>query len=287
MLRVSEVIPDPEKKRIAIDIDLCRNRMSQKRLSGASRKSRIFAKPSHNVRFGTVKLDPLPFNRSKVESNVLEQTWRERDLRVLMDIHGWRRASLTRAVNTKPPAEPIATEAGAFAFREKLGFFGHNAPKWKSLPNSTNTNGTAYGDGWDKGDDFGTTPPGSTRPTLPASRTIWTDSQGSPFDPSGPHAYLERPIPGLTKAGWLLFTSPESDPAVYGLYDAREVSRADYGLSGRATALMLADESGNKLDSTPTANDFKFRTTTAHAASRRLELAELPIDSAGSRHERD
>ena len=60
-------------------------------------------------------------------------------------------------------------------------------------------------------------------------------------------------------------------------FDAREASRADYGLSGRAMALTLADDDGARSP-TPTTN-FRFRSTTAYIASRRLELADLPIDA--------
>jgi hypothetical protein len=277
VLRVADATPDPDKKRIAIDLEpLPKLNVTEtfvRRFQQITHVPKLF----HNVDFEKVKLDPLPFNRNNVESNVLERTWREQDLRVLMDIHGWRRASVTRAVNTKPPAEPVATEAGAFAFREKAGFFGHNAPKWKSLPSAVPPlPAQPYPNGWDTNDTNNPLTGSLTAGALP--RTIWTDSQGIPNSQDGPDAYLERPISGLTKGGWLIFTNPKLDPAVYSVYDAREVSRADYGLSGRATALLLADPSGTKLGNTPS-EDFKFRTTTAHAASRRVELAELPIDS--------
>jgi Baseplate J-like protein len=274
VLRVSEVTPDADKKQIVIDLEPLPKPAETKPFSGRVKLIPFIS--SQSYKFASVKLNTIGFNRDTVASTVLEQTWHERDLQALMGIHGWRRSSLTRAVNTKPPAEPVAIEAGAFAFRERAGFFGHNAPKWASLPNTTPPlPANPYPKGWDKGDKNGTAP----QPTLAAPRTIWTDSQGTPNTAEGPHAYLERPVSGLTRAGWLLFTTPELDPAVYSVYDAREASRADYGLSGRATALILADTSGTKLGSTPTGTAFQFRTTTAHVASRRLELAELPIDS--------
>jgi hypothetical protein len=59
--------------------------------------------------------------------------------------------------------------------------------------------------------------------------------------------------------------------------DAREVSRADFGLSGRAMRVSVADANGNALsDSLPA---FGFRSSTAYVASRRIDLADLPIDA--------
>jgi hypothetical protein len=61
------------------------------------------------------------------------------------------------------------------------------------------------------------------------------------------------------------------------VFDARESSRADYGLSGRAMALTLAGADGLVLSETPP--PFGFRTSTAHVASRKLPLADLPIEA--------
>lgn len=182
----------------------------------------------------------------------------------------------------------VAPADGVFAFDTHLGFFGCNAPKWGSLPREEYTNGH-YDAGWDSGDprsDPGQTP--GNGQALDAPRTIWTDSQGAPLAPA--HAYLERPAPGLVRASWMVFEAPEYAPQACAVFDAREESRADYGLSGRAMALVLADEHGRALpatvldgDGNPRAPDqlrpFRFRGTTAHVGSRALALAELPIEA--------
>jgi hypothetical protein len=222
--------------------------------------------------FAKPQISALGFTSSALTASVMNQAWRERDLKAMIGIQGWSSANLVKAI-AAPSGPPIAPEAGAFAFGAKLGFFGNNAPKWAILPNSTNTNDVAYKAGWDAGDKDGTgSPPNPGR--LPASRTIWTDSQGNAIAPS---AYLERAVPGVSRGGWTVFDAPEAKAEVFGVFDARETARADYGLSGRAMALTLASDSGAALSAKPT-TVFPFRSTTAYLASKQLVLADLPID---------
>ncbi len=213
--------------------------------------------------FARPLIGAVSFTGSNITSAVVNQAWREADLQAMIGIQRWSATSLVRAIRTQPSGPPVAPEAGAFAFGAKVGFFGNNGPKWAILPNSTNTNETAYPEGWDAGD-----------PGLGSSRTIWTDSQGNPITPS---AFLERAVPGISRGSWTVFDAPEAPATAYSVFDAREASRADYGLSGRAMAITLADDSGAVLPTPATA--FPFRSTTAYVASRQLALADLPIDS--------
>ena len=50
----------------------------------------------------------------------------------LQMIYGWSSNDLYYAANTPPPPPPA--EAGVFALRQRSAIFGHNAPKWASLP---------------------------------------------------------------------------------------------------------------------------------------------------------
>ena len=213
--------------------------------------------------FARPLIGAVSFTGSNITSAVVNQAWREADLQAMIGIQRWSATNLVRAIRTQPSGPPVAPEAGAFAFGAKVGFFGNNGPKWAILPNSTNTNETAYPEGWDAGD-----------PGLGSSRTIWTDSQGNAITPS---AFLERAVPGISRGSWTVFDAPEAPATAYSVFDAREASRADYGLSGRAMAITLADDSGAVLPTPATA--FPFRSTTAYVASRQLALADLPIDS--------
>jgi hypothetical protein len=273
VLRIAGLAPDPDNKRIGVDLEpLPRPTAPQAEPRGLTKMPYLSRLAGA---FASVRLARMQFNRANLESTVLFRTWRERDLQALIGIQGWRRTSLARAANTKPAEPPVSLESGAFAFREKLGFFGHNAPKWKSVPNSSPPlRDDPYPQGWDKGDS----PPSG--PALPRSRLIWTDSQGvANTDAGGPHVFLERPVQGLVRKSWILVTSPDQEPEVYGVGDAREMSRADYGLNGRAMGVRLLDRGGNPIPDNPTEPPFQFRTASANVASERLKLAELPIES--------
>jgi hypothetical protein len=222
--------------------------------------------------FARAQVASVPFTNVSLISTVTNQAWRERDLQAMIGIQRWSATSLVKAIARPADGPPIAPEAGAFAFGAKLGFFGHNAPKWAVLPAKTdNVHGDAYTKGWDKDDPDA----GASGGKLDLPRTIWQDSQGNAIDP---HAYLERAVPNVNRAGWVVFDAPDQTAKAYSVFDARETSRADYGLSGRAMALTLAGSDGRVLsESTPP--PFRFRSSTAHVASRKLPLVDLPIDT--------
>lgn len=230
--------------------------------------------------FGQAQIASVPFTSNAITTTIANQSWQENELQAMIAIQGWSSMQLVQAITASfaPAARPVAPEAGAFSFGARLGFFGHNAPKWASLP-SSNLKGNAYPEGWDEGDGA-TSAPASTG--LADARSIWENSQGvdhlssTRYPPC--HALLERPVPKLAPGSWMVFDSPSVAATTYALYDARETARADFGLSGRATALRLAGSNGAPLASTPS-EDFKFRDTTAHVASRRQPLAELPIEA--------
>ena len=63
------------------------------------------------------------------------------------------------------------------------------------------------------------------------------------------------------------------------MFDARETSRADYGLSGRAMALTPGRATAASRCRRRRRPAFPFRSSTAYVASRQLDLADLPIDA--------
>jgi Baseplate J-like protein len=273
VFRIAAVTPEPEKKRVRVELESLPEPSTQepvqRRLTFIPYLRPLIAP------FATVSLAPLSFTQTNIHTAVRTQTWRERDLQAQIGIQGWVRTSLIRALKIAPPppGPSIALDAGAFAFRDKAAFFGHNAPKWKSLPNTNPPlPHPPYPNGWDPNDD------NSSSDSLP--RSIWTDSQGAAFSASGSeaHAFLERAIPGIVQRSWILIESPYHRPEAFPVFDARDESRADYGLSGKTTALTLADDQGRRRTTQP-ATRFTFRNTTAHVGSRRVGLAELPIDS--------
>ncbi len=266
VMRVSEITAEPDHKRVKVGLehleDPGKNTDSTNVIGVTTRaNAAAYAKPGVKISI---------FSTSEVSSNITQKKWQERDLQAYLAIQRWSASELTKTINTKSSGSiPLSDDPGAFAFRERLGFFGHNAPKWASLPNDTNTNGDPYPKGWDPGDT-------NNVETLP--RTIWQNSQGASLQGLTPliHAYLERNVTSLTRDSWVLVTYPEEKPKAYRVLESWDVSRADYGLSGRAMGLRLSDQDNEEIDSDNEPH-FSFRATTAHAASRRLSFVDLPI----------
>lgn len=274
--RVVGTTPEPARKRIGVDVEPLPDPVFP--------KLPIFIRIIPGVSLASFgprsvpRLGSVPLTSSTLADTVTSKVWHESDLKAMIGIQGWNATDISRAVaapRKRAIDEPVG---GAFAFGARVGFFGNNAPKWSALP-KTNTNGTAYAKPWDNGD-------GDSSTTLGHSRTIWEDSQGDDnLDASAAHVFLERAVANVNRDSWAVIDAPDANAQAYRVVDAREASRADFGVSGRAMALRLADTAGNLLSATPAAN-YRFRSSTAHVASRRLPLAELPIEApvpAGTR----
>jgi predicted phage baseplate assembly protein len=269
VLRAVAVEAEPALKRVRVDVEALPDPAQTLPPPVVAWSVPYVARPMFT--FAKPQIAIVGFTSGGLAASVTSRTWRESDLKAMIGMQGWNEANLVKAVTAPPGAAAIAPEAGAFAFGAKLGFFGNNAPKWAILPKSTTTNGVAYKAGWDAGDGDGASPSSP----LSAARTIWTDSQGQNIPPT---AYLERAVAGVSRGSWTVFDAPEAKAEVYGVFDARETSRADYGLSGRAMALTLATDSGTARTTKPS-TPFPFRSTTAYVASKKLALADLPIDT--------
>ncbi len=151
-----------------------------------------------------------------------------------------------------------------FVLREKAAFFGHNAPRWGSLPQTGVQRTDLYaaeGGDWDAG------------------RTIWTDAAGAPYDNGSgdvavqPAVYLDRKLSNVVAGTWVVFVGrgvANGEPLWHAarIEGHVETTRADYAIVGEATGLLL--------EPVP-AKDFDVRQTTAWLRSEPLALAERPI----------
>ncbi|HYP21214.1 MAG TPA: putative baseplate assembly protein, partial [Chloroflexia bacterium] len=93
----------------------------------------------------------LPLNDANVKTYVLQRRWRESDMAAFLKAQGWSARKVAKTVNspriTRAAAPPME---GVFAFRARLGFFGHNAPTYNSLPvQGTVLRGDAFPNSWD------------------------------------------------------------------------------------------------------------------------------------------
>ncbi|CAL78120.1 hypothetical protein BRADO4376 [Bradyrhizobium sp. ORS 278] len=181
----------------------------------------------------------------QVNTNVMSYRWRQADLDAFARVQGWSHRALMRNIRWQVAHRIFQPEAGVFSFRERAGIYGHNAPK----PGANNT------------------------PGLPDGKTL-ADEAGANMERA---IDLDRTYPEIIPGSWLLLKSPTSEHIIEQVEDSLELSRADYGLSGKVTRLLLnSDDSFSGL---------AVRETTVFAGSQRLDLAELPVvdDVEGNR----
>ena len=170
-----------------------------------------------------VKEEKIPFSHSAVRTHILEKTIGEGDLQIFLQMNGWKASDLVSMVNN-PPADPLGPD-GAFAFRAYGGFFGHNAPVWKSLPDPAKSQREdPYPRSWD-GANNGT------------GTSVWTDSQSNLYQEAS--VYLERSFPQILSESWALFESKTRASAAYQITGVAEKSLSDYSMSGKSTGLTL------------------------------------------------
>ncbi|TAL04526.1 MAG: hypothetical protein EPO07_05015, partial [Verrucomicrobia bacterium] len=165
----------------------------------------------------------------------------------------------------KPQPAPLPPSLGVFALRSRAGFFGHSAPRWKSLPpddrDHPDQSRAGYIKDWDN-----------------PSTTIWRDSQGGKLG-VGVDVHLERIVSAIVAEDWVVFDTATKRLVPFRVGGVIEESVADYAMSGKCTGLRLHNFQGNALSESDAdkATAFFNRTTTAYVQSERLELAELPI----------
>ena len=274
-------------KHVEVEVELDRTRVAFTQETSAQEPSteEVAAEPLPSfaplfLERATVTLDDLHLDQETVDAMIRYRSWRERDLAAFLSIQGWSRRNLVEHINDAPPTKQVPStpagsaadaDEGAFAFREQVGFFGHNAPLRDSLP-VPDERTDPYAIDWDEAENN-------------TGRNIWTDSQGNPYSVENDYyAHLERDVPGILDNSWAVFRSASITPIAYWVSAISEVSRADYGLNARTTRLKLLRADGGPLidaSATPPSNalpDFKVRSTTAHVRSDRMGFSDLPIE---------
>jgi len=214
---------------------------------------------------GTVSIavdSPLNEIVSTVQDNVVSTS----DLQALLLLGGHQIADFVDSlVNdlASPPDPPTPSAPGLYALRVTAASFGHNAPLYDTTPDDWRASNGPFPKSWE-------------------SRSITQKSQGEDLDADEATILLAQSFSELLPGQWIVLSgtfkvAPE-DFRVYQIQSASEQSVADYGLSGKASRLVLKPAPGAPASITDIAN-YKFRETTIHTASEYLELAELPIET--------
>jgi predicted phage baseplate assembly protein len=181
-------------------------------------------------------------------------------------IQNFRVSEIFANLSATRPSPP-----SVFVFRARAAIFGHNAPRWESLPNTqrfgeyvskrrTPTAGNSaeiefvYQDGPYSGRD-----------------TSWVENTLDKYhNESGPNLYLDNVYSSITKESWVVLKDGSTSKA-YQVEEVVELSKSDFALNAKTTRLTLKnrDDFGN----------FGIRTTTVFAQSEELKLARLPIET--------
>jgi predicted phage baseplate assembly protein len=222
-----------------------------------------------------VRLQPLPsaapvalaapiffqpvFEPSPITKKFLGHTINTADLFVASVLQNFAIVDIfDNLVATQPPPPSV------LAFRTRAAIFGHNAPRWDTLPVSQRIG------------EFGPDPtknpvvshfipgPYSTR------QNSWAEQQLSNYPgESGNNIDLDSVYSNIVKDSRVVLKDGATAKP-YQVSAATEVSKSDFTLSAKVTRLTLDTRQG--FDS------FNIRRTTVFGQSEELELARLPID---------
>src|SRR5918997_2116731 len=145
-----------------------------------------------------------------------------------------------------------ARDPSVYAFRQGAALFGHNAPDWRSMPDSIKE--------------------GYLGRPLQYTRTgVLLDTEWSRFEiDSDDTVDLDAVYPRITRGSWVVLSRPNSQE-VYQVEEVEEASQTDFTLTARTTQLKLRGENLRE----------KFgegrRDTMVFAQSEPLEIAEYPL----------
>lgn len=140
---------------------------------------------------------------------------------------------------------PAAEELKVYAFRVRASLFGHNAPDWRSMPDSVKK-------GYLSRDP---TPDDIEWPNFKIS--------------SNNTIYLDAVYPGIVQGSWIVLSIPNYEE-IYKVKDVEGTSSTDYTLTAKTTRLTL---SGEKIKEK---FDNARREMVVFAQSEELEIAEAP-----------
>jgi len=221
-----------------------------------------------------------------VEDMVIGKTWRQEELMSLAAVQGWKTTDLKSLISELTGQREDLSLRGVFAFRQRSGIYGHNAPSWsvltellKNESSESEITGIPYklkmASAPDKGEYeqpqyeyFDANPGVLTKSSIYGDN--WDDlSLSSDFlNNGGNWIFLDNVYPGVIPGSILCLDNGVIN-CIYRVDKVKEISRSDYSLSSKVTALMLS----HKKD----LSSFKIKETTAFSQSEKLEIADVAI----------
>lgn len=203
----------------------------------------------------------LAFNATQLNS-LFSLSLNESALQAYLNVRRWKPTDVLDYAAALTTGAPPGIQV--FVLREKLGIFGHNAPRYQSLPVEAGASvPRGYPNNWDD-------------PTTPWPITYNTVTGLHYADAT---AYLERPVKGIAKDSWVVFEQPGATPFTCQVTEAFDASLAGFGMSAKGTGLDLTDGAGQARCQSEegSLDDFYVRKTTAYVKSEELDVAAVPV----------
>jgi hypothetical protein len=206
---------------------------------------------------------PLSFNSYNVSSSVLNSTWNQSNLTAFSSTQNWSIPLLSNNLYTLINLETEPGKTGVFGIKQRAAVFGHNAPKWSSLPAAQR-----YGEQV-KDKDNQTV---MVAPAYPVSEnwdvsvpTLNTESKGKKY------LHLDAVYEGIGIGAWVILKNDNNYTQIYKIDAIDEVTRADFAISAKVTRL--------KLNNSRNLNYFNIRNTSVYITNTEpYRLAAWPLD---------
>jgi len=190
-----------------------------------------------------------PLDENTTQS-IVALTWTGEDITALAQMQHWSVPALAANINQQLEKVKFIGGAGVFAFRQRVGLFGNNAPK----------------------------EPAYTTTGAPKPYAQWSEWDPD-IDEAANLLFLDAPSDAILAGSYIAARKPEQAATVFSIDTASTRSRAAYGMSAKTTAVTLAGGSQWWNPKPSGTEDFSvIRKTAIYAQSELLQLAVVPID---------
>lgn len=199
------------------------------------------------------------FSGDQVISNVEQKTWTHQGLNAYLMVNAWDPQKTGVFVDEHHKRYP-KTSGTVYTMRATVGFFGHNAPLWYTLPKNVHGDVDYPGNNWDYGEGW----------------PIWWNQQtGGPYKDSD--VYLERVVDGIVLGSCIVIESPGKEHLFYKVDSVFDRSIAAFALSAKLTGLTLKKMDGSELADSEKPGGYFIRASIAYLKSEQLTLTERPL----------
>ncbi|MGB9182311.1 MAG: putative baseplate assembly protein [Pyrinomonadaceae bacterium] len=224
----------------------------------------LFARPTHAQ--GSVNDFP---NKEELDEEIvkkiIKKNWKTEDLEALASVQGWSLDDLAANIETVTSRPEVDPNKGFFALRQRAAIFGHNAPRWETLPVALRYSEPTY-------NTDGTRRAELSVPAFPVTYEGRTLAKDALIQETPGSIFLDSTYPAIVKGSWVVLKVPDGSGfrvRIYSVTDNIELTRSDFNISAKISRLTLNPAMFGRK--------FTIRKTSVFGQSEQLPLASLPI----------